>query len=318
MRYFKNYIWNKINKLNTWLILPFALLSTILVIIPLIIVFVFAFNNIDDNGVGQNFVILNNSTGWALWRSLWLSVCATALCLLIGCPFAYFLSFSKSKSFKAVVLVIITAPIWSSFLIKLIGLKSLLDILNGGTNTTFGAVYTLIGLVYLYLPFAIMPIYTIFDQTPRNIIFASQDLGHNSFMTFVQVVLPFAFSGIMSAIVLVILPSFTTVAVGQFLDNSNSSFLIGDLSYEQGILGLDSKVSLARTSVLSLVISIVMGFVYGLIVFVPKLCSVLMAQNKALACEKQFKFFYSCYLKLKNNYSKNLAVVDQKIGGTHA
>ncbi|MDQ0513866.1 spermidine/putrescine transport system permease protein [Mycoplasmoides fastidiosum] len=297
-------IFKKFQNPRLWLIIPFAILSLVLVIIPLIVVVLYALTPVVGS-TQNNFVVLNATTGAAIWRSLWVSFLATFICLIIAYPFSYFLSFAESKTFKVLILLIITAPIWSSFLVKLIGLKSLLDIINGGANSTYGVGYSLLGLIYLYLPFAILPIYTILDQMPRNILNASQDLGYNQWETFLYVVLPYTKAAMLSAIIVVFLPSFTTVAVGQFLDNSNGQLLIGDINYEQGILGLDSPIALARSSAISLVISIVMFLCYGVIVLIPKIVAVVKSQNRKIEFANEFGFL----AKLANRFqNKNKGV----------
>lgn len=303
---FCNYWWKKVNKQNTWLIFPFALLTIWLVIIPLVIVLFFAILPGQHYTVANNFEIINTTTIFSIWSSLWLSLLTIVICVVLAYPFAYFLSFTSSPNYKFIVITIATSPIWSSFLIKLIGVKSLLDLLHGQQNSTFGHGYTLLGLVYIYLPFAIIPIYTVLEQLPRNIIYASKDLGQNGGQTFFKVVIPYSFNGLLSAIVLVFLPSFTTVAVGDFLNNKNDSVLIGSLANSQAIRGLESPPALARTSALSLVISLLMLVIYALIVLTPKIYLVLTAQNKQLAFQNHLPWLSRCYSqKVKKVDSKN-------------
>lgn len=293
-------LWRKINQPRIWLIFPFVLLTVFLVIIPLVIVLVFAFVPGGTNTVHNNFEIIDQTAGVAIWRSLWTSIITTIICLLIAYPFSYFLSFSKSVIFKTIIIVIATSPIWSSFLIKVIGLKSLLDLLNARQNSTFGDGYTLLGLIYIYLPFSIIPIYTVLDNMPRNIIYASNDLGQNNFQTFFKVVIPYSINGMLSATVLVFLPSFTTVAVAEFLNNNNDALGVGSLVNDQGLEGLDSPVALARSSALSLIISLIMFLVYGLIVLTPKVWSIMIAPNKKIALKNWFCFFRSVNWNKKN------------------
>ncbi|WP_391592101.1 Spermidine/putrescine import ABC transporter permease protein PotB [[Mycoplasma] cavipharyngis] len=287
----------KLQNPSFWLLIPFTILSMVLVIIPLIIVVFYAFTPVSD-GIKNNFEAITLTTGEAIIRSLWVSILATFFCLLIAYPFSYFLSFANSKNFKIFIVLTITAPIWSSFLIKLIGLKSLLDIINGGSNSTFGVGYSLLGLIYLYLPFAILPLYTILDKMPRNILNASQDLGYNQWETFWYIVIPYTKVAMMSAIIVVFLPSFTTVAVGQFLDNSNNNVLIGDINYEQGLLSLDSPIALARSSSISLIISIIMFCSYGLIVLIPKLIAIFKSSNKKISFQEELGFVYNLFTKI--------------------
>lgn len=296
---------SKLKNSRFLLLIPFGILSLVLVIIPLIIVIFYALSPVENYSVNVNFQVFNTTTLQAIWRSLWTSILTAVICLVIAYPFSYFLSFHKSKLFKTLIILIVTAPIWSSFLIKLIGLKTILDILNGGSNSTFGLGYNLLGLIYLYLPFAILPIYNVLNQMPRNIVYASQDLGYNPFSTFWLIVIPYTKAAMMSGVIMVFLPSFSTVAVGQFLNNNNGQPTIGDINYAQGLQGLDSPIALARASAISLVISLIMFFCYGLIVLVPKIFKIINARNFKLSFKKEFYFLSKIIFKLKNFLIKN-------------
>ncbi|GHU32274.1 hypothetical protein FACS1894166_05260 [Bacilli bacterium] len=121
----------------------------------------------------------------------------------------------------------------------------------------------MIGLIYLYLPFMIMPIYSVLNDMPKNLVYASYDLGYGPFRTFLKVVVPYTKTALISGITLVFLPSLTTVAVPQFLNNNNGS-MIGDLIVDQGQSGLTSDIALARASTLSLVLSLLMLAAFAL------------------------------------------------------
>jgi spermidine/putrescine transport system permease protein len=151
----------------------------------------------------------------------------------------------------------------------LVGLKTFFDLCAGHDNSTYGHIWTIIGLVYLYLPFMIMPLYSVLNDMPRNLVLASQDLGYSSVNTFFKVVIPYSKTALMSGITLVFLPALTTVAVPQFLNNNNDGSMIGDIITDQGQQGLTSKIALARASTLALVLSLVMLFGVG-VYFVSK------------------------------------------------
>jgi spermidine/putrescine transport system permease protein len=124
----------------------------------------------------------------------------------------------------------------------------------GVDNSTYGNIYTIIGLVYLYVPFMIMPIYSVLIDMPNNLINASHDLGHSGTSTFFKIVVPYTKTALISGITLVFLPTITTVAVPQFLNNANNGTLIGDIIVDEGQQGLTSDIALARASTLSLVL----------------------------------------------------------------
>ena len=125
--------------------------------------------------VSLNWTIMNGFIMGKIGLSILLALSATIICVLLAYPFAYMMAFNKSKSFKAVLVVLITAPIWSSFLVKLIGLKTFFDVCAGYSNSTYGHIFTVIGLVYIYIPFMILPLYNVLDDMPKNLVFASQD-----------------------------------------------------------------------------------------------------------------------------------------------
>ncbi|WP_052663553.1 ABC transporter permease [[Mycoplasma] testudinis] len=267
-------------KKKIWLILPFVGFMIMLFIVPLIIILVYSLqpvtiSNLDGSKikgtVADNFNAIDAFVGEKIWKSFWIAVVSTALCLIIAFPFCYYLAFGKSKVFKATVILFATAPIWSSFLIKLIGLKSILDLLVGGPNTTFGDGFTIIGMVYIYIPFMILPLYTVLSNMPKTYMTASQDLGRNAFTSFFLIVVPYCKGAIISGLTLVLLPSFTTVAIPEFLNNRNDSALIGDFIFSLGSNGLQSNLAIAQASAVSLVLALIILGVYVLWVGVPKM-----------------------------------------------
>ena len=260
----------KFNK-RLLLVLPFAIMTLLLFIVPLIMVIVKAFMPTDSGSVSLNWTIMSKFVFEKILLSIGLALAATAICTVLGYPFAYMMAFNRSKTFKAVLVVLITAPIWSSLLIKLIGLKTFMDICAGYNNSTYGHIFTVIGLVYIYIPFMILPLYTVLDDMPKNLIFASQDLGQNMVKTFFKIVLPYTKTAFFAGLTLVFLPAVTTVAVPQFLNNASDNATIGDIIVQEGEEGLISDIALARSSSLSLVVSIFVLVLYLIIAFIPKL-----------------------------------------------
>lgn len=253
------------------LVIPFVLMTLLLFVAPLVMVIVKSFLPTDSGGVEQNWSIMNGFVFGKIALSIGLALAATAICTLLGYPFAYMMAFNRSKSFKAVLVVLITAPIWSSMLIKLIGLKTFLDVCAGYSNSTYGHIFTVIGLVYIYLPFMILPIYNVLDDMPKNLVFASQDLGQSMVKTFFKIIIPYSKTAFYAGLTMVFLPAVTTVAVPQFLNNATNNATIGDIIVQEGEEGLISDIALARSSSLSLVVSIFVLALYLIIAFVPKL-----------------------------------------------
>lgn len=249
------------------LIIPYAILCLFFLAVPLILVIVNSF--IGD--ISTSWMVVNSFVWQKILLSIVLALIATIICVFISYPFAYFIAFSKYTLWKPVVIILITTPIWSSYLIKIIGLKTFFDLCLGFANSTYGHIFTVIGLIYIYTPFMILPIYNVLNDMPKNLIFASQDLGHNYFSTFVRVVFPFARNAFFAGITLVFLPAATTVAIPQFLNNNTDSSMIGDIITQEGEQGLISKIALTRASVVSLIVSVISLLLYSLIAFIPKI-----------------------------------------------
>ncbi len=277
-KFTNHFTWNK----RLWLVVPFALLTILLVIIPLVMVIVQSFIPVDGGAVNDNWSIVTGTIWEKIGKSLYISIAATIISIVLAYPFCYFLSFSKSKLFKSVILLTITAPIWSSLLIKLIGLKTFFDVINGELNSTYGDIFTIIGITYMYVPFMIIPLYTTLEAMPRSLIDASKDLGNNGIRTFFYIVVPYTKNALFSGISLVLLPAFTSVAIPAFLNNANSGDMIGNIIIDQGQNGLESKIAIARASALSLLVSIIMFLVYGLIVLSPKMYRSIMRYKSKL------------------------------------
>ncbi|WP_052663975.1 ABC transporter permease [Mycoplasmoides alvi] len=274
----------KANK-KIWLLLPFFLFMLLLFVVPLIIVIVAAFRPVLENGISgstlDNFSPIDGFVWEKIFKSFWIAFVSTVICTVLAFPFCYFLSNLKNKIYTSSIILFATAPIWSSMLVKLIGLKSLFDLIATSSvgaltiNSTYGDGYTIIGICYVYLPFMILPLYSILSNMPKNYLLASQDLGRNLFSSFFLIVVPYCKSAITSGVLLVFLPAFTTVAIPQFLNNSNNSSMIGDYIYDLGSNTLESKVAIAQASTVSLIIGMIILFVYFLWKWLPKLIKFL-------------------------------------------
>ncbi len=269
----------KIDWKKTSLWLPFLLLSLFMVIVPLVWIIVITLIPAQGYSVKDNWDIINGTIWLKIGKSVLLAVISTIICLLISFPFCYFLCQAKSKRVKKLVFTLITMPMWLGSMIILVSLKMFFDKVNGAINSTYGDVYTVIGIVYFYLPFMMMPLYNTLEQLPQNLINASRDLGRSSIYTFFKVVVPFTKHALLSGISLVLLPAMSVVAIPQFLNNNPDNSLIGDIIMSQGQQASDSDIALARTCVLSVVVSLVMFVVYGIIVATPKLWNAMMKRK---------------------------------------
>ncbi|QHG89777.2 ABC transporter permease [Malacoplasma iowae] len=265
-----------------WMFIPYFLISIILVLIPLIIVVIRAFTPaVVSSGdgsvslpVSENWNFIDYTVFEKILLSIGIAFVTSLLCLVIGYPFAYFLSLNKNKCLKILTVSIVISPIWMSFLIKLVSLKTLFDLMNGSPNSTYGNIYSIIALVYINLPIFILTIYTYINSIPKNLLDASKDLGKNSLQTFFFVIVPYTKNAIMSGLTLVFLPSITVAGVSKFMNNSNDGELVGDIIVGQGQSALVSNIALSRVSALCIVLCAAILILFAIFLVIRKVLKV--------------------------------------------
>ena len=217
--------------------IPYIIWILIFTIVPFVLVIYYAFS---DNATGR-FTLDNiaNSSAYlpVLIKSLCLAFVATLICLLIAYPLAYIMS-RKSAAVQRVFMMLVMLPMWMNFLIRTYAWMTILQdagIVNGlldklgiapihviGTETA-----VIIGMVYDYFPYMILPIYSILVKLDGRLVEAARDLGCNGFSVLRRVVLPLSMPGIISGITMVLIPSISTFYISQKL-GSGKFFLIGD------------------------------------------------------------------------------------------
>lgn len=215
---------------------PYYLWAAIFIVIPLCMVFYYAFT--DSAG---NFTLSNLSEiplfADTYLISILLGIIATVICLIIGYPVAYIISKINVKK-QSIVLMLIMLPMWINLLLRTYALmmlmedtgiiNSILSFLHLPTihmiNTNVAVV---IGMVYNFLPYMILPLYTVMTSIDRSVIEASHDLGAGSVPTFIRVIFPLTAPGIISGITMVLVPSVSTFYISQKLGGGMS--LIGDV-----------------------------------------------------------------------------------------
>lgn len=247
---------------NYWFLLPFFLITILFVVIPMIMIFIQSFTPVGDYTVDDNWNFIDYHVWEKILLTFGIAVATTIVCLFVGYLFAYFLSLAKSKTYKIFSIALITSPIWMSMLIKLVGLKTLFDFMNGSPNSTYGNIYTILALIYINMPLFILTIYNFLDSVPKNLIDASKDLGKNVFQTFFFVIVPYTKNAIVGGLSLVFFSSFTTAGVSKFVNNSNNGELIGGEILDQGQIAPVSPIAMARVSTISLLIALLMLAVY--------------------------------------------------------
>ncbi len=223
--------------------IPYALFIALFVVFPLLLIILFAFtvedaeiatNNISAFSFSfENFVSFFGKSAniRAIYISFGLAIITTVICLIIAYPVAYILARSQSKS-KHVFLMLFILPMWINFVLRTAAMKELLFAIGMYRSNKLSLVNTVIGMVYDYLPFTILPLYTVLIKLDKNVLEASADLGATSAQTFRKVVVPLSAPGIVSAVTMVLLPTTTSYVISDTLGNGNVT-IIGKLIEDQ-------------------------------------------------------------------------------------
>ena len=227
---------------------PYGLWALLFIVVPLLFVAYYAFTDNDFAFTTANIARFFTATSVVdgvttrtylliFWRSLKLAVISTVICLLMGYPIAYILSRSPLRTQKMLI-TLIMIPMWMNFLIRTYAWMTILQdtgILNGFLRAlslrpvhiigTEGAV--VIGMVYDYFPYMILPIYSVMAKMDPKLEEAARDLGCNSVGVLRRVIFPLSLPGVISGITMVLIPSISTVYISQKLGNGKF-YLIGD------------------------------------------------------------------------------------------
>ncbi len=225
---------------------PYIVWMLIFILAPMVLIVYFAFSSSEGGLTLDNIItaISNEIYMQVLVRSVWIALKATAICLLLGYPIAYMLSTMKKRT-AAILYVLFIVPMWMNFLLRTYAWQVLLDS-NGIFNSilsflglptqqflyTEGAV--MLGTVYNFLPFMVLPIYSVLVKLDRSLVEAAADLGANPVLCFIKVVLPQSVPGIISGITMVFIPAITTFAISRLL-GGGKFLLYGDLIENQFI-----------------------------------------------------------------------------------
>ena len=220
--------------------IPYALFMALFVVFPLVLIVIYAFTDESGAITFSNFIDFFSRTAnlHVLLISFGLALLTTAICLIIAYPVAYILAKSKAKS-TGVYLLLFILPMWINFVLRTAAMKELLFMLDGLGLYSVADNYflsTIIGMVYDYLPFTILPLYTVLIKLDKNVLEASEDLGANRFQTFTRTTLPLSLPGIVSAITMVLLPTTTSYVISDTLGNSKVT-IIGKLIENQFNIG---------------------------------------------------------------------------------
>ena len=209
------------------LCVPYALFLICFVVAPLIVIIYYAFTN------GEGQFSLENLTGFftspntigTLAYSFAIACVSTAAALLLAYPIAYILARSEWKK-KSIIVMIFVLPMWINFTLRLTALKEVLTLIEHNL-AYYPFLNSVIGMVYDFLPFMILPIYNTIAKIDHSYIEAAKDLGAKSYRVFLRVILPLSIPGIISGITMVFLPSMTNYVVLDMM--YNSTYIMGSL-----------------------------------------------------------------------------------------
>lgn len=248
---------------------PYVIWMAIFVVAPLLIIVFYAFTSQAGGFTLENFSTMAQYTG-VFGRSFLLAIIATFICLLIGYPLSYWLA-QESPAVRRVAMMLIMLPMWMNFLLRTYAWMTLLE-KNGLINkllglfgigpfnmiNTSGAV--VLGMVYNYLPYMILPLYTAMTKIDNSVVEAAQDLGANVFQILGRVLIPLSKPGIATGITMVFVPAVSTFIISRML-GGGANLLIGDL-IELQFLGNSYNLNLgsAMSLVLMVIVLLCMSF----------------------------------------------------------
>ena len=207
--------------------IPYVIFLIVFVMAPLAVVLIFAFTN------GSGYFTLGNFFGFfkssrtiaTLVYSLFVAFVTTVICLLIAYPTAMALARSGFKR-KNILLILAIVPMWINFTLRITAMKEVLDAIEGNL-AYYPFLNTIIGQVYDFLPFMILPLFNVLDEMDMSLLEAGRDLGASRHSLFRSVILPLSMPGIMSGITMVFLPAMTNYVVLDML--YNSTYIMGSL-----------------------------------------------------------------------------------------
>ena len=247
---------------NKSIAFPYLIWMTVFIAVPLLIVVYFAFTTKSGAFTLENITALGDYTT-VFVRSLLLAAIATVICLVLAFPVGYWLSRLPVSSQRMMQMLVIL-PMWMNFLLRTYAWMSLLE--NNGLINRFLGLFgigpfemintqgaVVLGMVYNYLPYMILPLYTAMVKIDNSIIEAAQDLGSDIFRVLGRVLIPLAMPGIATGITMVFVPSVSTFIISRMLGGGDT-MLVGDL-IELQFLGNSYNYNLG--SAMSLVLMVI-------------------------------------------------------------
>lgn len=262
---------NKTRKFKRLLAGPYLFWSVSFIIIPLLMIFYYGLTDKDGAFTLLNIAKITTPENLkALGLALLLSFVSTVVCLLLAYPLAMILSNLGVNQSSFIVLIFIL-PMWMNFLLRTLAWQNLLekngvinvilDFLNLPALEIINTPYAIVlGMVYNFLPFMVLPIYNVLAKIDKDVIAAARDLGANNVQTFLRIILPLSVPGIISGITMVFVPALTTFVISDLLGGSKI-LLIGNVIEQEFKQGSNWHVGSGLSLVLMIFIIISMALI---------------------------------------------------------
>lgn len=247
--------------------LPYIIWMLLFIVAPLVIVVFYAFTD-DTGGFTFNNIFALKEYLPIFLSSIWMGALATLICLLIGYPMAYCIS-RTSENTQKILIMLVMLPMFMSFLLRTVALVSLLS--NNGLINSFLASIgieklsmirktptVILGMVYIYLPYMVMPLYNSLSKMDKNILEAAEDLGANKWQRFTKVIFPLSVPGMISGITMAFVPAVSTFYISKKLGGM-SDVMIGDIIETQFKQAYNPYMGAALALCLLVLISICMA-----------------------------------------------------------
>lgn len=255
---------------------PYILWMVIFIVVPLFLIIYFAFTRGDSQNFSTFQLSLDNFKRFftptylnVLGRSVNLAFISTVICLILGYPMAYIISKEKVRK-RNIMILMFVIPMWMNFLLRTYAWLTLLG-RNGFINylitklgfqpldLMFNDKAVLLGMVYNFLPFMVLPIYSVLTKIDNSLIEAAEDLGANKVQVFGKVILPLSIPGIITGITMVFIPAVSTFIISSLL-GGNKYNLIGNLVEQQFRWTGDWHFGSSMSIILMVFILITMAF----------------------------------------------------------
>ena len=247
---------------------PYTVWMSIFIILPMVLVGYFAFTDKQGSFALENILSVGQYSNVFL-RSIWLGAVATVICLVLGYPLAYIIAKLPAKR-QSVMVMLVMLPMWMNFLLRTYAWMTLLED-NGLINAALSAVglprvhminpagAVVLGMVYNYIPYMVLPLYSVLTKIDESVIEAAQDLGASDSKVFLKVVVPMSMPGVISGVTMVFVPAVSTFIISKML-GGGGNLLISDL-IDMQFLGsaYNPNLGSAISLVLMVIILICMG-----------------------------------------------------------